>query len=117
MRLHRLTGLEHEKLLEDYQHLLRQIADYLDILGSETRLMSVIRAELQEINDTYGDERRTEITASQLDLTMEDLITEEDRVVTISQSGYAKTQPLTDYQAQKRGGMGKAAAVPRHQLN
>ena len=111
LRLHRLTGLEHEKLLEDYQHLLRQIADYLDILGSETRLMSVIRAELQEINDTYGDERRTKITASQLDLTMEDLITEEDRVVTISQSGYAKTQPLTDYQAQKRGGKGKAAAA------
>ncbi|MES2604651.1 MAG: DNA gyrase subunit A [Pseudomonadota bacterium] len=111
LRLHRLTGLEHEKLLADYQDLLRQIADYLDILGSETRLMSVIRGELQEINDAYGDERRTEIAASQLDLTMEDLITEEDRVVTISQSGYAKTQPLTDYEAQKRGGMGKAAAT------
>jgi len=111
LRLHRLTGLEHEKLLEDYQQLLKQIADYLDILGSEVRLMSVIREELQEINDTYGDERRTEIAASQLDLTIEDLITEEDRVVTISQSGYAKTQPLTDYHAQKRGGMGKAAAT------
>jgi DNA gyrase subunit A len=110
LRLHRLTGLEHEKLLADYQELLRQIADYLDILGSETRLMSVIRAELDEINATYGDVRRTEIGVSQLDLTMEDLITEEDRVVTISQSGYAKTQPLTDYEAQKRGGMGKAAA-------
>ena len=111
LRLHRLTGLEHEKLLADYQELLRQIIDYLDILGSETRLMSVIHAELEEINATYGDERRTEITASHLDLTMEDLITEEDRVVTISKGGYAKTQPLTDYQAQKRGGMGKAAAT------
>ena len=110
LRLHRLTGLEHEKLLADYQELLRQISDYLDILGSDVRLMSVIRAELQEVNDTYGDARRTEIIASQLDLTMEDLITEEDRVVTISQSGYAKTQPLSDYEAQRRGGMGKAAA-------
>ncbi len=110
LRLHRLTGLEHEKLLSDYQELLRQIIDYLDILGSETRLMGVIHAELAEINAAYGDERRTEITASHLDLTMEDLITEEDRVVTISKGGYAKTQPLTDYQAQKLGGMGKAAA-------
>ena len=110
LRLHRLTGLEHEKLLEDYQELLKQIAEYLHILGSNTRLMEVIRQELNEINDTYGDARRTEITASQLDLTMEDLITVEDRVVTISQGGYAKTQPLSDYEAQRRGGMGKAAA-------
>ncbi|MDR2213670.1 MAG: DNA gyrase subunit A [Pseudomonadales bacterium] len=111
LRLHRLTGLEHEKLLSDYQELLRQIADFLDILGSDTRLMSVIRAELEEINANYGDERRTEIVASQQDLTIEDLITEEDRVVTISQGGYAKSQPLSDYQAQRRGGMGRAAAT------
>jgi DNA gyrase subunit A len=111
LRLHRLTGLEQDKLLADYQDLIRQIGEYLDILANNSRLMEVIRGELAEINDAYGDERRTEILASQLDLTTEDLITEEDRVVTISQGGYAKSQPLSDYQAQRRGGMGKAAAT------
>lgn len=110
LRLHRLTGLEQEKLINDYQELLRQIADYLDILGSEVRLFSVVREELAQVRENYGDERKTEITTSQLDLSMEDLITEEDRVVTISRSGYAKSQPLADYQAQRRGGMGRAAA-------
>ena len=108
--MHRLTGLEQEKLINDYQELLRQISDYLDILGSEVRLFSVVREELAAVRENYGDERRTEITTSQLDLSIEDLITEEDRVVTISRSGYAKSQPLADYQAQRRGGMGKAAA-------
>src|SRR5690606_10992368 len=102
LRLHRLTGLEQEKLINDYQELLRQIADYLDILGSEQRLLSVVREELAQVRENYGDDRRTEITTSQLDLSMEDLITEEDRVVTISRSGYAKSQPLSDYQAQRR---------------
>jgi DNA gyrase subunit A len=110
LRLNRLTGLEQEKLINDYQELLRQISDYLDILGSEARLFSVVREELAQVRENYGDERKTEITTSQLDLSMEDLITEEDRVVTISHGGYAKSQPLTDYQAQRRGGMGKAAA-------
>ena len=110
LRLHRLTGLEQEKLINDYQELLRQIADYLDILGSETRLFSVVREELALVRENYGDDRKTEIITSQLDLSMEDLITEEDRVVTISRTGYAKSQPLSDYQAQRRGGMGKAAA-------
>jgi len=110
LRLNRLTGLEQEKLINDYQELLRQISDHLDILGSETRLFTVVREELAQVRENYGDERKTEITTSQLDLSMEDLITEEDRVVTISRSGYAKSQPLTDYQAQRRGGMGKAAA-------
>lgn len=110
LRLNRLTGLEQEKLINDYQELLRQISDYLDILGSEMRLFTVVREELALVRENYGDERKTEITTSQLDLSMEDLITEEDRVVTISRSGYAKSQPLTDYQAQRRGGMGKAAA-------
>jgi DNA gyrase subunit A len=110
LRLNRLTGLEQEKLINDYQELLRQISDYLDILGSEMRLFTVVREELAQVRENYGDERKTEITTSQLDLSMEDLITEEDRVVTISRSGYAKSQPLTDYQAQRRGGMGKAAA-------
>jgi len=111
LRLHRLTGLEHEKLLNEYQEKLIEIADFLDILGDPERLKLVIREELQEIATEYGDERRTEITASQHDLTVEDLITEEDRVVTISHGGYAKTQPLADYQAQRRGGMGKSATA------
>ncbi|MDG1943656.1 MAG: DNA gyrase subunit A [Halioglobus sp.] len=111
LRLHRLTGLEHEKLLNEYQERLREIADYLDILVDAERLKLVIREELEEIVAEFGDERRTEITASQHDLTVEDLITEEDRVVTISHGGYAKTQPLTDYQAQRRGGTGKSATA------
>ncbi len=111
LRLHRLTGLEHEKLLSEYQERLREIADFLDILGDSDRLKLVIRQELEDIVAEYGDERRTEITASQHDLTVEDLITEEDRVVTISHGGYAKTQPLTDYQAQRRGGTGKSATA------
>jgi DNA gyrase subunit A len=110
LRLHRLTGLEHEKLINDYQELIKQIAGYLEILGSTEKLMQVIRGELEEINNEYGDDRKTEITSSTHDLTVEDLITEEDRVVTISRGGYAKSQPLSDYQAQRRGGMGKAAA-------
>ena len=111
LRLHRLTGLEHEKLLNEYQEKLIEIADYLDILSDPERLKMVIRQELEEIAQEYGDERRTEITASQHDLTVEDLITEEDRVVTISHGGYAKTQPLADYQAQRRGGTGKSATA------
>ena len=111
LRLHRLTGLEHEKLINDYKELLVQIADYMDILENQARLISVVRDELQQVHKEYGDERRTEIVGSQQDLTMEDLISEEDRVVTISQGGYAKTQPLDDYTAQRRGGMGKAAAA------
>jgi DNA gyrase subunit A len=110
LRLHRLTGLEHEKLINDYKELLVKISDYLDILNNEERLLGVVRDELLKIEDEYGDERRTEIISSQQDLTVEDLITEEDRVVTISQTGYAKTQPLADYAAQRRGGTGKAAA-------
>ena len=111
LRLHRLTGLEQEKLITDYKELINQITDYLDILTNKSRLISVVRDELVSVRDEYGDERRTEIVESQLDLTMEDLISEEDRVVTISQNGYAKSQPLTDYSAQRRGGTGKAAAT------
>ncbi|MAL96420.1 MAG: DNA gyrase subunit A [Haliea sp.] len=109
LRLHRLTGLEHEKLINEYEEKLKEISDYLDILSDPERLKLVIREELEEIATEFGDDRITEITASQHDLTVEDLITEEDRVVTISHLGYAKTQPLSDYQAQKRGGMGKSA--------
>ncbi|MCH2356538.1 MAG: DNA gyrase subunit A [Pseudomonadales bacterium] len=111
LRLHRLTGLEHEKLINDYQELLRQISDHLDILENQPRLLNVVREELEKIHKEYGDERKTEIVASQLDLTIEDLIPEEDRVVTISNTGYAKTQALSDYSAQRRGGRGKAAAT------
>lgn len=115
LRLHRLTGLEQEKLINDYQELLRQIADYLDILANEPRLLAVVREELERVRTDYGDGRRTEIVESQQDLTVEDLITEEDRVVTISQTGYAKSQPLSDYRAQRRGGMGKAAATVKEE--
>ncbi len=111
IRLHRLTAMEQDKLIEDYQGVLAEIADLLDILGSHERLLQVIREELNEIKDGYGDERRTEIIATHEDLTVEDLITEEDLVVTISHQGYAKTQPLDAYQAQRRGGRGKAATA------
>ncbi len=109
LRLHRLTGLEHEKLIAEYRELLEKIAELLHILGSYERLMEVIREELDALVAEYADERRTEIQASMQDLTVADLITEEDMVVTISHAGYAKTQPLTDYQAQRRGGKGKSA--------
>ena len=109
IRLHRLTAMEQSKLMEDYQGVLDEIADLLDILGSYERMISVIRGELEDIRSTYGDERRTEIMASQQDLSDEDLITEEELVVTISHQGYTKTQPLDTYQAQRRGGRGKAA--------
>ena len=109
LRLHRLTGLEHEKLLTEYQEILTQIGELLRILNSEERLMEVIVEELEHIKTSFGDERRTEIVASRMDLSIADLITEEDRVVTISHGGYAKSQPLSDYHAQRRGGRGKAA--------
>lgn len=111
LRLQKLTGLEHEKLLNEYKIKLEEIAEYLSILGDANILKGVIRGELEAIVAEYGDDRRTEITASKRDLTVEDLITEEDRVVTISHGGYAKTQSLSDYQAQRRGGMGKSATA------
>ena len=111
LRLHRLTGLEHEKLVKDYKELLGKISEYIEILDTPERLLEVVREELEQVRQDYGDARRTEIVGSQLDLTMEDLITPEDRVVTISHLGYTKTQPVADYSAQRRGGMGKAAAT------
>ncbi len=109
LRLHRLTGLEHEKLLAEYQEILQLIGELLEILGSEERLLEVICEELQQVKDGFGDARRTEIVASQVDLTIADLIPEEERVVTISHGGYAKSQPLEAYQAQRRGGRGRSA--------
>jgi DNA gyrase subunit A len=111
LRLHRLTGMETDKIIEEFAVKLEEIADYQDILGDLNRLMRVIREELEAVVTEFGDPRRTEIIESMHDLTVEDLITEEDRVVTISHGGYAKTQPLSDYQAQRRGGMGKSATA------
>jgi DNA gyrase subunit A len=115
LRLHRLTGMEHAKLLEEYQEKLDEIRAYLEILEDPERLKAVIREELHEVDRDFGDRRRTEIIASQLDLTAEDLIPEEDRVVTISHAGYAKSQPLVDYQAQRRGGTGRSATAVKEE--
>lgn len=110
LRLQKLTGLEHEKLLDEYRELLLQIAELLHILRSPERLMEVIREELNTIKDQYNDPRRTEITENTADINIEDLINEENVVVTLSHQGYVKYQPLTDYEAQRRGGKGKSAA-------
>lgn len=109
LRLHKLTGLEHDKILAEYKDLLDVIAELLRILGSSERLMEVIREELEAIRDEFGDERRTEITAASHDIDLEDLIEREDVVVTLSHEGYVKYQKLSDYEAQKRGGKGKSA--------
>jgi len=109
MRLNRLTGLEQDKIIEEFRTLLEAIKDLSDILARPERLLSVIRAELVEIREKYGDARRTEIIRDHSDLTIEDLIEPQDVVVTLSHSGYAKSQPVSAYQAQRRGGRGKAA--------
>ncbi len=109
LRLQKLTGLEQEKILNEYGEILERIAELLAILSSPERLMEVIRDELLDIKAQFADARRTEIITNQLDLSDEDLIPQEDMVVTISHEGYAKSQPLSDYQAQKRGGKGKSA--------
>ena len=113
LRLHRLTGLEQEKIVKEYKELLELIDGYLEILGSDIRLMEVIREELEEIREQYADERRTEILQDHLNLSAEDLITEEDMVVTMSHEGYVKSQPLDDYKAQRRGGRGKSATATK----
>jgi DNA gyrase subunit A len=110
LRLHRLTGLEQEKLRNEYAEILKVIADLLDILGNPGRLMKVIRDELTALRDQYGDKRRTEIVQTRVSLSKEDLIAEEDMVVTLSHAGYVKSQPLSAYRAQRRGGRGKTAA-------
>jgi DNA gyrase subunit A len=109
MRLHRLTGLEQEKLTKEYGEILESIRALLQILSEPARLMEVIRDELTAILEQYGDVRRTEILEHRLDLSLEDLITEENVVVTLSHGGYAKSQPLDRYQSQRRGGTGKSA--------
>jgi len=111
MRLNRLTGLEQEKIVSEYRELLASIGDLSDILARPERLTQVVRAELVEIRDSYGDARRTEISRDHLDLTTEDLIEPQDVVVTLSHAGYAKSQPVAEYQTQRRGGRGKAATA------
>ncbi|MGE0383855.1 MAG: DNA gyrase subunit A [Gammaproteobacteria bacterium] len=109
LRLNRLTALEQDKVFKEYEEILVNIADLLDILARPERLMQVIREELIEIREKYGDVRRTEIVDDHRDLRPEDLISQEDVVVTLSHAGYAKSQPLDAYRAQRRGGRGKAA--------
>ena len=111
MRLHRLTGLEQDKIISEYRELLDSIRDLTDILARPERLTQVVRTELIEVRDAYGDARRTEINRDHLDLTTEDLIEPQDVVVTLSHAGYAKSQPLTEYQTQRRGGRGKTATA------
>ena len=109
LRLHKLTGLEHEKILDEYRVILSQISELLKILGSVERLMEVICEELHAVKAQFNDPRRTEITAAMHDIDLEDLIPQEDVVVTLSHEGYVKYQVLNDYEAQRRGGKGKAA--------
>ncbi len=113
MRLHRLTGLEQDKILEEFGTLLATIGDLSDILARPARLAEVVRNELLEIREQFGDERRTEINRDHLNLSTEDLIEPQDVVVTLSHSGYAKSQPVSDYQAQRRGGRGKSATATK----
>ena len=109
LRLHRLTGLATEEVINEYKELLVKIAELLHIINSPERLMEVIREELEQVRTQFADERRTEITAASGDIDLEDLIAQEDVVVTLSHEGYVKYQPLTDYEAQRRGGKGKSA--------
>ena len=115
LRLHRLTGLEQEKIHKEYAEILEEIIALLEILRNPDRLMEVITEELNDIKDRFGDERRTEIIEGEIDLSMEDLIPEEDLVVTLSHAGYAKSQPISDYVAQKRGGKGRIATRTREE--
>jgi len=111
LRLHRLTGLEQDKIVAEYRELLTRIEDLIDILTDPERLRQVIRGELVEVIDQYGDQRRTEIQIDHSEMTVEDLIADESVVVTLSHGGYAKAQPLSDYRAQRRGGRGKSATA------
>ncbi len=110
LRLHRLTGLEQEKIINEYKEILKKIKQFSNILANPDKLLTVIREELVEVRDAYGDERRTEIVEDHSDLSDEDLIPQEEVVVTLSHGGYAKAQPVGAYQAQRRGGRGRSAA-------
>ena len=111
LRLHRLTGLEQEKIFEEFQSIISEIEGLLDILHIPERLIEVIRDELIDIKTQFNDVRRTQILDTHLNLSLEDLIAEEDRVITLSHDGYIKAQPLSDYEAQRRGGKGKSVTA------
>ena len=111
MRLQRLTGLEQDKIVSEYRELLARVVELVEILALPSRLTAVVRGELVAIRDSYGDERRTEISRDHLNLSTEDLIEPQDVVVTLSHAGYAKAQPVSDYQAQRRGGRGRSATA------
>src|SRR5437660_5283962 len=113
MRLARLTGLEQDKIVAEYEELIEQIGDFLDMLAKPARITAVISEELKALKGQYGDKRKSEIVEQAEDLQMEDLIAAEDVVVTFSHAGYIKSQPLTDYRAQRRGGRGKQAATTK----
>jgi DNA gyrase subunit A len=113
LRLQRLTGLEQEKIVNEYKEIMNVITDLLDILATPARVTAIIVDELKVIKDQYGDKRRSEIVENALDLSTEDLITPEDVVVTLSHTGYIKSQVLDEYRAQKRGGRGKQAATTK----
>ena len=113
MRLQRLTGLEQDKIVEEYREVMGQIADLLDILAKPARITAIITDELNQIRNDFGDDRRSEIVLNALDMSDEDLITPQDMVVTISHTGYIKSQPIAEYRAQKRGGRGKQAATTK----
>ena len=115
LRLHRLTGLEQEKIINEYKDILDKIKEFSNILADPDKLLGVIRGELAALRDTYGDERRTAIVQDHSDLSAEDLITQEDVVVTLSHGGYAKAQPIEAYQAQRRGGRGRSATKIKDQ--
>jgi DNA gyrase subunit A len=113
MRLQRLTGLEQDKIVNEYKEVMDVIADLLDILANASRVTTIISDELTEIRRLFGDKRRSEIVANAQDLSLEDLITPQDVVVTLSHTGYIKSQPLDEYRSQKRGGRGKQAAATK----
>jgi DNA gyrase subunit A len=113
MRLQRLTGLEQDKIVNEYKEVMDVIADLLDILANASRVTTIISDELAEIRKQFGDKRRSEIVANAQDLSLEDLITPQDVVVTLSHTGYIKSQPLDEYRAQRRGGRGKQAAATK----
>ena len=115
LRLSRLTALETDKLNEEYQELVKQIKELQEILSNEKRLTKVVKEELTEIKDAFGDERRTEIIEKRLTIDDADLIPEEERVFTISNNGFVKTQQLAEYRSQRRGGVGKTASALREE--
>ena len=116
MRLHRLTGLEQDKIIAEHKELQVLIKQLTEILQNPSRLMQVIRDELTAIKDEFGDARRTEIAATEEgEVLIEDLIPDEEVVVTLSHEGYVKTQPIDVYQAQHRGGRGKSATTMKEE--